>query len=772
MKKFISILLVFALLLTGTPNICAAPLKDNAPPAVTSSTPNGNQNNVALEVALNIRFNEFIAKGSTFEKITLRNGTKTIPLNLSIKDSSISAIPTSKLAWTTEYTLTVPSGAIKDRAGNALAKPYAIKFKTLSAPVPLSEEIKQVFVGISKISVPYPGPLALSGKDWLPLAAVQFEPVHNVFAAARKYGNGRVLALGKEDILHNDNIYTLDNLKFLKNVFTWLNNNRSKRVGYSTGHGEFVNENTITSLQKELAKDKFSFNSTALTTDALKYKEILIIGNAWKSLSAAEITAVDNFVTNGGSLILAGLGWSYASYNPNSIYPMDTLSSRYGVKWANAVISDTLEKYKDAPAFDLTLRNVKIINQPLQDAKVVDKTLQDAMDFIQKITYEHSNDLVDVLESNEDLKTEYVKAHLVIASKVISTAKNSDTRELIYDFCKSMINLYPQYFSKKSTFDIRKYPTITWLRERFINTWISTLDLTPQRKAEIAALCSIEGQYLDIWNTSTIYIADNNGLDELQKKFLINIFCLLPDGLHNIRIIAVENFLQADLKDLPYLAFAVNGANYLTNLMTKGQFLTVTTMQGINSSINITDLKVTASQENSFPDRINPRIASIFCASTAHEINHIIDFYTVQNNALLARRQQELIKSAGENSANYLRSMFETGFFVNYPHEFLASIANSWFTDSANTVSLGLNDFNNGSKQPINQALFFAEVYSEGGSSTYFYNSDVNGNITRTTVPLTRDERGRINSLTFDGYRYDFILDTAGDVTSFTATKI
>lgn len=762
MRRLISFICSTALLFSSFVSVSAVPFKDTTPPIILSITPSAGQINVNIDAAFVVKFNEPVAKGLNFAKIALLNSQrKAIPITLSIKGDILTATLSSKLSWSSAYTLAIPNGAVKDLAGNRLAKPYSVSFRTVPQPILLSEELKQVVAGISKLSVPNPGALEFTNNQWLPVAGAESD-MNSVFLAARTYGNGRILAIGKEDLLSNDNIYTLDNLQFIKNAFKWLNGIGVKRVGYSFGHDEFINSYSLASLSKELYKDKFIFSETKLTTTDLKTKDILIIGNPWKSLSKAEISAVEGFVSNGGSLILAGLGWSYHDYHPGSPYPMNVLSLNFGVRWADTAISDTSEKYKDAPVFNIFFPNVNS----------QDKILQDAMNYIKKITAEHPTDLSDALERDSLFKSNYIKAHLIIARKVIETEKDDISRQKIYNFCKEIVKSYPQYFSKKTTFDIVKYPTITWLRERLINTWISSIDITDQNKSEIAAICGFDGRYLDMWNNSTIYIADNNGLDEAQKKYLYDIFNLIPRNLHDIRIISVENLIQADLKDMPYLAFACIGTKYVNTSLVAGDQLTMTAMSGNNSFINITNLKINDALENSFPDRANPRMVSIFSASTAHEINHIVDFYTVNKTPELNNRRNQLIKAAGDNPSNYLRSMFEKGFFIKYPAEFLASIANSWFTDSENTLKLGLSDLDKGINQPINQALFFAEVYSQGKNFTYFYNSDISGNLTRTTIPLTRDAKGRIKSIAFDGYNYEFILDDNGDVTSYTATKM
>lgn len=605
--------------------------------------------------------------------------------------------------------------------------------KAAAQPVPLSAELKQVVTGVRSLSVSNPGALELSGSEWLPVAAVN-NTANSVFAAARKYGSGRVLALGKDDILNTDNIHTLDNLKFLKNSFIWLGGPKGKRIGYSTGHGEFIDGNALVGLNKELQSYKYTFSATSLTAKDLKGKDILIIGNAWRSLSPAEISAVQSFTANGGNLILAGLGWSYNDYNPGTSYPMDVLSEKFGVKWAKLPISDSKEMYKDSPVINLFFPNIK---SP-------EEVLTEAMNYIKSMTEEHSADLPSVLQSNSAASSKYISSLMFIAD---STSLGNTLEQKKYAFFKAMATKYPQYYSKEPVFDISLYSNMAWVREHFIRAWADSMPLTAITKSEIASIARITGPYKRIWNDFGIYIADNSSLNSAQTAQIYKMLSLIPTNMHSIRIISVAELLGNRPANIRDFTGAING-------------------------INIFKFSIGEVRENSFPADINEGIGDIFTLTIAHEVNHVIDANVINSNALLKNRKAELIKNAGNLPDNYLRSMFEDGFFTNAPQEFFASISNEWFTDSSKTVRLGLSRFDKSLPQPINQALFFAEVYSQGGSFTYFYNSDAFGNITRTQISLTRDDKKRIKSVTFDGYKYEFTLNSSGDVSSYKATKL
>ena len=80
---------------------------------------------------------------------------------------------------------------------------------------------------------------------------------------------------------------------------------------------------------------------------------------------------------------------------------------------------------------------------------------------------------------------------------------------------------------------------------------------------------------------------------------------------------------------------------------------------------------------------------------------------------------------------------------------------NPGITDSHHTLRLGLKRFDDGRTHRLNQALFMAETYSVGGSTSRFYTLDTEGTLTVRSVPVSRDEWGRIRTLTVEGILYD-----------------
>ena len=90
--------------------------------------------------------------------------------------------------------------------------------------------------------------------------------------------------------------------------------------------------------------------------EKLRQAAVIVIGNSW-SLTRPEIDAVDDFVKQGGGLLITGLGWSWQAYEldeqnqfrgrkiPASLdaYPMNQLLRRFGAEFGG----EYLDRAKD-----------------------------------------------------------------------------------------------------------------------------------------------------------------------------------------------------------------------------------------------------------------------------------------------------------------------------------------------------------------------------------------------------------------------------------------
>lgn len=363
---------------------------------------------------------------------------------------------------------------------------------------------------------------------------------------------------------------------------------------------------------------------------------------------------------------------------------------------------------------------------------------------VERIMQAHPADLGPALAADANLRQTLINSHRFLNHIPVLGIIDAATKQNIYDFYRAHIGRYPNFLRADVVINNSAQPYVAVVRAQVHMNLRDAVPLTPQVKDEIAQTIGLTGRRLDIWNQSSVLVLDNLGLNSVQLNVIYNLLAAIPKSLHQLGAITVNDLLGNP--DWVQYWFASR------------------------SAVNIVNIEVGAVIGNQFPDDIAPRYSEGFSIVLAHEINHAVDANSVSPNSTLNARRNALIQQAGDNHMNYLRSMFEDGFFTKYPQEFFASIANQWFSDSRHTLDLGVVRFRNSYREPINQALFFAEVYSQGGNTTRFYTLDTEGQITLTLVPVTRDIYGHISALTVDGTTYAFELDSAGNVISILAS--
>ena len=194
-----------------------------------------------------------------------------------------------------------------------------------------------------------PGVLSISSPaDWI----ILMERRQEAFAAARDYGQGRVLAVAHDGVLQG--VRSTRGDAFLRRTIGWLRGPlRPQSVLIASGHCEWVpNDAPDWRLPALLREWGYSVSTAPDVIDdaALTDAGVLIIGNAWGDFTPDEIAAVERFTREGGGVLLAGLGWSWSQYanDPDfqcpdlnalqnaediSTYPMNRVAAPFGVQW-------------------------------------------------------------------------------------------------------------------------------------------------------------------------------------------------------------------------------------------------------------------------------------------------------------------------------------------------------------------------------------------------------------------------------------------------------
>ena len=109
---------------------------DTVPPVISSFSPAAQASNIAPNTNIVVQFNEEIVRGSGTIALAAANGTvvatydAATSTNLTISGSTLTVDPSLDLGFNTTYKLVIPSGCIKDIAGNAFAGVANYNFTT------------------------------------------------------------------------------------------------------------------------------------------------------------------------------------------------------------------------------------------------------------------------------------------------------------------------------------------------------------------------------------------------------------------------------------------------------------------------------------------------------------------------------------------------------------------------------------------------------------------------------------------------------------------
>ena len=269
-----------------------------------------------------------------------------------------------------------------------------------------------------------------------------------------------------------------------------------------------------------------------------------------------------------------------------------------------------------------------------------------------------------------------------------------------------------------------------------------------------------------------ITIYDNDMLDSDQLVRMKLILENVPKEIYDLEIITVNEFLNGQIPEPDEI-----------------------------TRINILGTKVGEWLEDAIPDDKDQKTDGFTIAFT-HELNHRVshkynyrdmekaklgeaannlnlirtgeEIYLLEYNAL---REKELLRQAHNDHLQYIRSMFPDNFFTTHSDEFFALLANAYFQDTKASLELGIKRFNEGYKEPINQVLFFAEVYSQDANTAdllsqdetiKLYNLNEAGMLSTADAPVERDNNNHISSIAIDDQIYQFERDEHGNVISIS----
>jgi hypothetical protein len=375
---------------------------------------------------------------------------------------------------------------------------------------------------------------------------------------------------------------------------------------------------------------------------------------------------------------------------------------------------------------------------------------QDRIARIEDLMAAHGSDLGDDLASDPDLRQELFGLHRTLRNHAGLFLIDDAAKEPIADWYDAHIAAYPQYLP-------RQYldPAVdTYVPFLAGQVWVNLLEAGPDTLAHrivVADAAGFSGRYRDILLGFGTLFVENSTASAAQQEVVYDELAGLPGFLPHSELITIQDFmLGAPIAVPPEIAIQAR------------------------TGVNIFSIEVGAYCENQFPSDVSPGTDDIYASALAHELNHVVDSRYVQDleqHPELAARRSELLSQAGSVDLEYLHvpvGSLDAAFFQAYPQEFVASIANQWLASSAHTFTLARVRMDAGYEEPMNQALFFAEIYSGSAATTTFYTIDCQGQVTVSSVPVKRDGNAHINALYYGGNALHVALDSSGNALSYT----
>ena len=439
-------------------------------------------------------------------------------------------------------------------------------------------------------------------------------------------------------------------------------------------------------------------------------------------------------------LILSAKWDSYSVNTSNTIFA----KSNYSDKDLNIYFNNFFEKNK----ISTDLYNYLIyptvfwlgapVNQKIQ--KALFPVLINSIDSI----YNKIPSFPSILKTNDSIRNDINnKTSLLgnITAKKFSLLNDVEISEIDLKLI-SLINR-SSFLKRDRKFDVDSFAYVAKIATNIHEILIRNRNLDRTRIDLLINTIKLPVNYASIFTKHNLFISDNNSMSTSDLIFLDSLLSFVPKQIHNLRLMTHSGYLYSNNQSQIDGRYNIEAVNVLS------------TVGGFN--------------ENGFPNEVDPYFGDGFSLIASHELNHRIDPDYIYINPKRNNRRVELIKQAGNIKLNYLRSMFDDTFFTTNPQEFIASISNQYLTNSELTLKLALKRFDLGYKEPINQFLYFSDLYTAESDTTRFYLNDTKANLKYYKVPIKRNIDKNITEFSFNKRRYQFNLDINGNVTNYKA---
>lgn len=583
-------------------------------------------------------------------------------------------------------------------------------------------------------------PVIADGPEWTALVAGggwswfsatcgprEFRGPAPLVAAARPWGSGRIILSSRDWSVNLAN-----NATFRANATEWLANGRPGGLAWTTGHSEWLGGSpaAITQLAGSMGRTATAIPGT-VTPKQLESIAVLFVTDPWGAFAETERIAIMQWVEEGGGLWVDAVGWSWNAYHPGSEAEIDHPATRLLAGTGGYVAPSFIEWPEGTP---------RVFDRLGDDAHTGSAAV--ARDRLISLHVLHGPNLGAILEQDPAARATFVDNHAVLSWGDL-LGLPAERTAAARDACLALLLAFPASYGRQGPIPASQ-PIAMRGRERL---WRTLTDISPdsqEARTFLADLANWTGSRRVLYRDHGIVLIDNQRSSPAQHAAILDWVAGVPEGKLALEAITFNEWL-------PPAQVPID-------------------LSGPGCQVNVFNLAVGSQSENPFPSGVPARPCDIFASVAAHEVMHAVDATWIAVTPSVAARKSALIADAGTDPLNYLRSMFPPGFFTQNPQEFMASIANQWVSESYLCLRLGRLRFEAGRRQPIEQALFMTEVFSNGDAAVLFRGSTSAGPIARE-ASLVRDGDGRIREIRDGTTRFEFQYGGDGHVSGVTESS-
>ena len=238
--------------------------------------------------------------------------------------------------------------------------------------------------GVSRIAAPgVPGPLSVFGDEAFPVIAVSSQGKNSeAVVAAARLGRGRIVCLGHPGYLAAEAFESGDTGRFIANTLRWAAN-KPEADASQLRVGTF----RLDSAARWLRDHRVSVEELPAVGSGLNAYDVVCL-RAANLRTAKQRKVITAYVSGGGGLITADLGWGWQQLNPGknlaNDHPGNQLLGSIGIVWADGYLtkSDQGDFAVDGPPSPMTHAGIAldaIVAQEKNRDSIRDDDIRDAV---------------------------------------------------------------------------------------------------------------------------------------------------------------------------------------------------------------------------------------------------------------------------------------------------------------------------------------------------------------------------------------------------------